>query len=87
MNSSVRTGTGTELTCGTFLFVQPEAAIPGEGSFGTSLDAVFWFTADAEIDLFLFGPVRADPDPRTFRSNTSSVSHGTNDLTDATART
>jgi hypothetical protein len=87
MNPSIRAGLGTEVTGRTFFFIQSEMAIPGKGGLRTSLQARLWITGHAELDLFLFGPMGADPDSRTFGGNTSFVSDRTDHFTDATAGT
>jgi len=86
MYSSVRTGLGTEATGRAFLFIQSEIAFPGKGALRAGLDAGFWITGHAEFDLFLFRPVGADPDSRTFGSDTPFMSDGANHLTDTTTR-
>ncbi len=87
MNPSIGTGLGAEVTGRAFLFVQAEMAVPGKSTLRAGLHAVLWIAGRAELNFFLFGPVRADPDSRTFGSDASFMSDGTDHLADATAGT
>ena len=87
MDPYVRTRLRAEETARAFLFIQPKVILPGQGPFRAGLYAGFWTAGKTDLDLFLLGPLGADPDSRTFWSDVASVSDGTDDLTDATACT